>query len=52
MLDSFRSYLAWCRFQASARKQIAAARAAHKPTRTIRQQQQDILHAALRGGRA
>jgi hypothetical protein len=52
MLDFFRSYLAWRRFQAETRERIAAARAAHKPTRTIRQQQRDILHAALKGGGA
>jgi len=50
MLDTFRSYLAWRRFQAGIRKEIAAARVGHKPIRNIRQRQQDILHAALEAG--
>jgi len=52
MLDTFRSYLAWRRFQASIRKEIAAARVDHKPIRNTRQRQRDILHAALEAGEA
>ena len=52
MLDAFRSYLAWRRFQAGIRKDIAAARAAHKPIRNIRKRQRDILIAALEAGEA
>lgn len=52
MLDTIRSYLAWRRFQAGIRKDIAAARVDHKPIRNIRQRQKDILHAALEAGEA